>query len=117
MGRRLCPLLTTFLIPICLLLELTASTVVTEIENQLAADEVFVCGGGVHNSALMTRLAQLLPDCRVGSTELLGIAPDWVEAMTFAWLARQRLEGLPQDTRAITGASRPVVLGGTYLPD
>ncbi len=99
------------------LLELTASTVATEIENQLAAEQVYVCGGGVHNAALMKRLQQLLPDSEVASTASLGIPPDWVEAMTFAWLARQRLAGIAQDTPAITGATRPVVLGGVYLPN
>ncbi|MCB1672850.1 MAG: anhydro-N-acetylmuramic acid kinase [Gammaproteobacteria bacterium] len=97
------------------LLELTATIVATEIENQLAADQVYVCGGGAHNTALMQRLAQLLPDSEVNSTGQLGIPPDWVEAMTFAWLARQRLAGIAQDTPAITGASRPVILGGVYL--
>jgi len=70
------------------LLELTAATVATEIENQLNPDQVFLCGGGTHNTALQLRLQELLPDCVVTSTEKLGIAPDWVEAMTFAWLAK-----------------------------
>lgn len=99
------------------LLELTAATVATEIENQLQPDEVFLCGGGAHNTALHKRLQKLLPDCVVASTETLGIDPDWVEAMTFAWLARQRLAAIRLDTQSVTGASRPVVLGGVYLPD
>ncbi|MEZ5492813.1 MAG: anhydro-N-acetylmuramic acid kinase [Gammaproteobacteria bacterium] len=99
------------------LLELTASTVAMEIENQLVADEVFVCGGGVHNTALVSRLQQLLPDSQVASTALLGMAPDWVEAMTFAWLAQQRMAETALDTTGVTGASRPVILGGVYLPD
>jgi len=99
------------------LLELTASTVAMEIDNQLSPDEVFLCGGGAHNSALVRRLQQLLPESDVATTEVLGIAPDWVEAMTFAWLAWQRLEANAQDTTSITGASRPVVLGGVYLGD
>lgn len=99
------------------LLELTAATVAMEIENQLAADQVFLCGGGAHNTALHQRLQELLPDAEVASTQALGIAPDWVEAMTFAWLAKQRLEGNRQDTRSITGAVKPVILGSVYLPD
>jgi len=99
------------------LLELTASTVVTEIDNQLQPDQVFLCGGGAHNTALVKRFRQLLPDSDVASTEQLGIPPDWVEAMTFAWLARERLAGSPQDTCSITGAARPVILGGVYLAD
>jgi len=99
------------------LLELTAATVATEIENQLNPDQVFLCGGGTHNTALQLRLQELLPDCVVTSTEKLGIAPDWVEAMTFAWLAKQRLDANSQDTRSITGAEQTVILGGVYLPD
>ena len=98
------------------LLELTAATVATEIENQLNPDQVYLCGGGAHNTALQQRLQELLPLCEVASTEKLGIAPDWVEAMTFAWLAKQRLATNKQDTRNITGAERPVILGGVYLP-
>jgi len=99
------------------LLELTAATVAMEIENQLSPDEVFLCGGGAHNTRLHERLRELLADCEVASTEKLGIDPDWVEAMTFAWLAKQRLAADSQDTRSITGARQPVVLGGIYLPD
>ena len=40
-----------------------------------------------------------------------GVDPDWVEAVLFAWLARERLAGRKQDTRAITGARAPVLLG------
>jgi len=99
------------------LLELTAATVAMEIENQLMPDQVYLCGGGAHNSALLRRLQQLLPGSEVTTTDALGIAPDWVEAMTFAWLARQRLSATAQDTPPVTGASRPVILGGVYLPD
>jgi anhydro-N-acetylmuramic acid kinase len=99
------------------LLELTAATVAMEIENQLSPDQVFLCGGGAHNTALLNRIQELLPDSEVASTAKLGISPDWVEAMTFAWLARQRLEAIPQDTRSITGAERPVILGSVYRPD
>jgi anhydro-N-acetylmuramic acid kinase len=98
------------------LLELTAATIAMEIENQLSPDQVFLCGGGAHNTALLNRVQELLPDSEVASTAKLGISPDWVEAMTFAWLARQRLEEIPQDTRSITGAARPVILGSVYLP-
>ncbi|MBL4821578.1 MAG: anhydro-N-acetylmuramic acid kinase [Gammaproteobacteria bacterium] len=98
------------------LLELTATTVVTEIENQLSPDQVFICGGGAYNSTLVNRIDELLPDSQVDSTEYIGLAPDWVEAVTFAWLAQQRLGKNPVDSRSVTGASCEVVLGGVYLP-
>jgi len=98
------------------LLELTAATVATEIENQLVPDEVLVCGGGAHNIALLNRLGELLPASKVCSTDARGLPPDWVEAMTFAWLAKLRMEETPVDARTITGAAHPAILGGVYLP-
>ncbi len=99
------------------LLELTAASVAMEIENQVDPDQIFLCGGGAHNTALLQRIRELLPGADVATTAKLGIDPDWVEAMTFAWLARQRLEKIAQDTRVITGAQRPVILGSVYRPD
>jgi len=65
---------------------------------------------------LMQQLATLLGENRVCTTTELGLAPDWVEAVAFAWLARQRLAGEPGNLPEVTGASRPAVLGGVFLP-
>lgn len=73
-------------------------------------EQLLVCGGGVHNIALMERLAQAL-SCRVDSTAALGVNPDYVEAMGFAWLARQRLLGESANMPAVTGARGPRLLG------
>lgn len=75
------------------------------------AQSVIACGGGVHNGALMAALAAALPDTQVGSTADYGVDPDFVEATAFAWLARQRLLGLPGNLPSVTGASGPRVLG------
>jgi len=80
------------------------------------ADEVLVCGGGSHNLDLMQRLRRLLPDKTVDTSLKAGLDPDWVEGILFAWLARERLAGRPQDTRPITGASAPVLLGEVFEP-
>lgn len=79
-----------------------------------AAEEILVCGGGVHNIALMTRLAAALPNCDIKSTSVYGIDPDWVEAMAFAWFAKQTMENRPSNLPGVTGASHPVILGGVY---
>ncbi len=78
--------------------------------------EVLVCGGGAHNDALMDTLSRQLGSTPVISTDYCtaAIDPDWVEAMAFAWLARQTLHGNPGNVPAVTGASHPVVLGGIY---
>lgn len=98
------------------LLELTARTISDEVAKLgLNRDgEVYVCGGGAHNRRLMERLGQLLDPFPVRSTATLGLEPDWVEAMAFAWLARQTLNGLPGNLPSVTGADREVILGGIY---
>ncbi|MGN2253397.1 anhydro-N-acetylmuramic acid kinase [Frateuria sp. GZRe12] len=98
------------------LLELTAHTVADAIEAHApAAADVLVCGGGVHNSRLMARLAEWLAPRRVASTAEHGIDPDYLEAAAFAWLARQRVLGLPGNLPAVTGARGRRVLGALYL--
>ena len=97
------------------LLELTARSVVAAIEQHApGADEVLACGGGVHNGALMRRLGELLAPRALYSTARHGIDPDFLEATAFAWLARQRLLGLPGNLPAVTGARGPRVLGAIY---
>jgi anhydro-N-acetylmuramic acid kinase len=81
-----------------------------------AAGTVAVCGGGAFNDYLMSRLQQALPDCDVKSTAAWGLAPEWVEAVAFAWLARQRLAGKPAGLPSVTGATRAALLGAIYLP-
>ena len=96
------------------LLELSARSVAEAVAQlPLAVDRVLVCGGGAHNSALMSRLHQLCL-CPVNSVQALGLDPDWIEAMCFAWLARCRLQGTALDTRPFTGARDRVPLGGIY---
>lgn len=76
---------------------------------------VLVCGGGVHNSTLMRRLKEQLSGVAVESTAGYGIDPDWVEAGTFAWLAKRCLDREPGNLPGVTGASRETVLGGVYF--
>lgn len=75
--------------------------------------QILVCGGGAHNRQLLQTLADSL-NIPVLSTEQRGISPDHVEAIAFAWLARQTLNGLPGNLCEVTGASEPVILGGIY---
>ena len=76
--------------------------------------ELFVCGGGAHNGPLLGELAALLPRWRLASTADLGLAPDWVEGAAFAWLAQRFITRQPGNLPAVTGASRPAVLGALY---
>jgi len=59
----------------------------------------------------MGRLAANLPELSVDTTEAYGVMPDWVEAATFAWLAKQHTGGKPGNIPAVTGTARAVPLG------
>ncbi|MHA1177424.1 anhydro-N-acetylmuramic acid kinase [Psychrobacter faecalis] len=96
------------------LTELTAMSASMQINMFIKANEnssVYVCGGGALNDYLMTRLQAHLPHCKVETTASLGLNPAWVEAVAFAWLARQTLMGETGNLPAVTGASKGVVLG------
>lgn len=95
--------------------ELTARTVADAVRRFCpGTSELFVCGGGAHNRDLMRRLASNLADLSVASTQQLGIDPDWVEAMAFAWLAKCALQREPANLPEATGAKGPRVLGAIY---
>ncbi len=98
------------------LAEFTAASITHAID-AWAPDtlRILVCGGGVHNPYLMDTLRQKLDGNRqLQSTLQHHIDPDWVEAAAFAWLAKQTLLGNPGNIMTVTGARRPVVLGGIY---
>ena len=78
------------------------------------AEEIYLCGGGVRNTDLCKRIERALPGIPVSSTERLGIHPDWVEAMAFAWLAQRALKREAGNLAAVTGARGQRVLGAIY---
>jgi len=97
------------------LAELTARSVGSAvIKFCQGVHEVYLCGGGAHNQDLVRRIARSLPEIAVNSTAQLGIHPDWVEAMAFAWLAQRRLKGQAASLPRVTGAEKPRVLGAVY---
>ncbi len=99
------------------LLELTTRTISDAIKtNAPDTEEILLCGGGIHNHQLVKRLKESLPDIDIVSTDLYGIHPDAVEAITFAWLAKCRLEMTPGNVPSVTGAAGPLVLGAVYEP-
>ncbi|HED17041.1 MAG TPA: anhydro-N-acetylmuramic acid kinase [Gammaproteobacteria bacterium] len=76
---------------------------------------LLVCGGGVFNTDLLKRLAVQLPGLSIESCAAYGMAPEWIEAAAFAWLARQTLHHHSGNLAEVTGATHNVVLGGIYL--
>ncbi|NOT65578.1 MAG: anhydro-N-acetylmuramic acid kinase [Methylotenera sp.] len=79
-----------------------------------ALNEVYLCGGGAHNSLLKHDLQQLLGGSKVSITDDLGIGVDWLEAIAFAWLAKQCLNQQTANLPAVTGAAGTRILGAIY---
>lgn len=78
------------------------------------ATDLFVCGGGARNQDLMRRIRAELPGMPIAATEVVGVASEHVEALAFAWLAREAVAGRPGNVPAVTGAAGPRVLGAIY---
>lgn len=98
------------------LAELCAQSIALSLAQAGLPDRLLVCGGGVHNLHLMKAIAKVLPDVVLESTARYGTDPDWVEALLFAWLARERIACRPQETMPVTGANNPVLLGEIHEP-
>lgn len=97
------------------LVDLTAETIARGVRLLPASSiECYICGGGVHNRHLVKRIQELLHDCPINSTEDLGLDPDFVEAVAFAWLARQTMNQQAGNLPTVTRASSETILGGIY---
>ncbi|WP_394200026.1 anhydro-N-acetylmuramic acid kinase [Shewanella waksmanii] len=96
------------------LLDLTCHSIANDCAKLSNNAEVYVCGGGAFNHELIRRLALLLPNQQVTTTQQLGIAPQWVEGIAFSWLAMRHHYKLSGNLPAVTGASREAILGGFF---
>ena len=75
---------------------------------------MYVCGGGAYNGVLLREIAQALGGVPVASTAELGVAPNRVEALAFAWLGYRFMRRQPGNLPAVTGAAGLRVLGALY---
>ncbi|MEM7278254.1 MAG: anhydro-N-acetylmuramic acid kinase [Pseudomonadota bacterium] len=113
LGSRLEAITTADLL--ATLTELTAASIAQSVDdghNKLK--EIFVCGGGVNNRFLLERLEILCSGSNIRSSSALGADPGWMEALAFAWLARETLSGRPGNLISVTGASEPAILGAIF---
>ncbi|MGB5336178.1 MAG: anhydro-N-acetylmuramic acid kinase [Woeseiaceae bacterium] len=95
--------------------ELTAMSVAAAIDRSAAAtSDIFVCGGGAHNTDLLRRLGARLPGKTISSTADVGLDPDWVEAAAFAWLAMRTMQRETGNLPSVTGADHKKVLGAIH---
>lgn len=97
------------------LLALTVTTIADAVTRWCGEPaELYVCGGGVHNDALMDGLRTALSTMVIETTEAIGLPADWVEAVAFAWLAHRTIHGQPGNLPGATGASGPRILGAIH---
>lgn len=97
------------------LLELSAQTIANDILKINAQTRtIYLCGGGALNTYLIERLNHHLPQHQIKLTDDRGIPATWLEAMLFAWLAKQRLEGKAGNISSVTGATSETLLGSIY---
>jgi len=79
-----------------------------------ACEMLIVCGGGAHNDGLMQRLRTALGSTQLCSSADVGVSPTEVEALAFAWLARQTLLRKTASLPSVTGAQGARILGAVY---
>jgi len=74
-------------------------------------DEIIFGGGGIHNASLMRMIRAELPSIKLTTFDEKGIPAKAVEAVCFAVLAHETLQGRSTNLPSVTGARRAVVLG------
>jgi len=98
------------------LLEFTAVTIRDAINRlNLPNYQIYTCGGGSHNAFLIERL-ELHLERSVPATDSINISGDYLEAITFAWLAYCRINKIPGNLPSVTGARERKILGAVYIP-
>jgi anhydro-N-acetylmuramic acid kinase len=94
--------------------QFTARTLAAAVRQHAPGAALYVCGGGARNLGLLNAIAALIAPNPVASTCALGLDPDFVEAVAFAWFAKRTLEGLTSSAGSVTGAKGARILGGVY---
>ena len=97
------------------LLALTATSLVAAIDEWGGNPvDVVITGGGALNAELRRAIAARLAPRPLLTGDDEGVPATLVEAIGFAWLGRATLREDRLDLKSITGARRPVILGGVY---
>lgn len=98
------------------LCELTAVSIGSAMQQFDSKEGTLVlCGGGSKNTYLRERLKHHCQTHQIALSDDLGVPSEWMEAMAFAWFAKQTLEGKTSNLPEVTGAKNPTILGGIYL--
>ena len=87
------------------------------IKNEAEVDELFVSGGGLKNKYLFESLHNYFGNSvQVKAIDEIGISSDAKEAICFAVLANETVNGNSSNIPRTTGASRSTILGKICLP-
>jgi anhydro-N-acetylmuramic acid kinase len=102
------------------LLQLTVDSALQAIDRHAPQSQtLIICGGGVRNTALLNLFkaraeALFKNSLEIVTSDTLGIDPQLVEGLAFAWLAWAHKEKRPANLPAVTGAKGPRILGACY---
>lgn len=97
------------------LLTFTAQILVDTLRSVSNSFEcAYLCGGGSHNVALCQMITQSLPNTLIQNTSDIGVDPDYLEAMLFAWLASKTMNMQTLNLSKVTGSKKPAILGAIY---
>lgn len=97
------------------LTRLTAVVIARAIDHWFPqAADVVVCGGGTRNATLQRMLAAECAPRPVIVSSALGVEPDQVEALAFAWLAHAHISRQGGNVPSVTGAKGSRILGALY---
>ena len=86
------------------------------IETTHPLDVLIVSGGGRHNRFLMDMLVERFAPIPVRPIDDYGLDADAKEALCFAVLAHETLNGVATNLPSVTGASRRTALGKICVP-
>lgn len=81
------------------------------ILDEYSLDRVIIGGGGSYNKTLLKFIKGYLKNIEVITQENLGFSSDAKEAVAFAILANEAINGYANNIPKVTGAKRPVVMG------
>lgn len=102
------------------LLQLTVDSALQALERYAPQTQtLIICGGGTRNIALLdlfkSRAEALFKNSlKIVTSDALGIDPQLVEGLAFAWLAWAHKAKRPANLPAVTGAKGPRILGACY---
>ncbi|OYZ38786.1 MAG: anhydro-N-acetylmuramic acid kinase, partial [Polynucleobacter sp. 16-46-70] len=102
------------------LLQLTVDSALHALKGYAPQTQILIiCGGGARNIAMLDLFrarAELLfkNTLEIMTSDALGIDPQLVEGLAFAWLAWAHKQKRPANLPAVTGAKGPRILGACY---